>query len=1388
MRKIAIAAAVSLSLSGVTGISHALGLGEIEMYSALNQSLDAEIAILSATDDELQNMQVRLAPSDAFARAGLEQLPILSSVVFAVDRRPDGKAVVKVTSDGPVLEPFLNFLIEVDAPGSVKLVREYTVLLNPTSPLTRSSSQPATTFTDDQIFVGNDSAISQSAVSQSAISQSAGAGVEIDLSSAAIVGTDASTPAVVDTFAGNDTGGEVIFTETTTGGFTVPVADTSAVDTVADTLLVESETEETLFVPDEQIFANTGSGSSVVGSDGQLISLEQELNTTPQFDEPVVSTGSVGGEAIELADSGESLSLDNLGAQGEPADNAIFGNEFEAADSGELIVGDELRDLVGDVATSSQPTVEFTETVQAQASAVAESQPVVNQDLVVTDISSTFADTDAGAGDLIDLSGIIDDSAANTQPVEDVVSNTVSTDGIIVEVENSGQSAAVSQNIELSGNTYRIQSSDTLWSISNAQKARGVTPHQMMVALLDANPNAFVGGNMNRLVNGAVLQIPTAASQNSFEPASSLAIVQSWTRDNKPPSGIVTRTVTNVVQPVVVTDNNDTDIVINDLATSSTLTRDLEDVNTRYEQARDELAAETKQRDELQGRVNNLTDNMEQMKTLITVRENELTELQNEVTSAENDAAEIDAQISKLSDASEGVADMQDGLNKDLAEAQDAIERQADLEKNLASAEAEAQSARLSSEEDSLRAQLAALEIEKRDFEATSQLEKAELVRQSEAEKTRLLAQAKAEREKIMGELDVEKARITREAEMEVARIKGEAATESQRVATEAQAERERLAAETAAMQAQLEEMESEKNRLMAEAETKTAEMQAEADAQAKLAAQAEAEAEAQAKLTAEAEAEAAKASEESARVKDRLAAMKKEADEKAAAAQAALADAKTDTDADGMMGNAVDKVTDTGKNMAAGGAAAVGGLLGFAPLQEMIGNRKNVLAAGAGLSLLGLLASWGLRRRKYAETKEVQGLRPRGDASRVAAPDSRTKYEQEQAMYGDDPSMQPQQRTDNRGTAAAAAAAAAVTGTAAAAASRNNAPAEPQPVQPAQPAVQQTAQPAPAATPAAGTPAKPTDAELEEVALDDTITEAEVYLRYGLHGQAEDLLKTAIDRSPDNEEYHFKLLENYHDQKNAGDFNKAAATFNQKFPASDHAARVSEMGAELGSSGGTTAAGAAGAVAGAGALAAGSLASFKGSAADNRTQLDTGSTESDVEDLLDQTIDPGTEFSVDELQATGNLNAMVDDVTDLDDQGGMSLDDVDLASFDDDGTMNLEEVAGSQMSGGDLGSLDLTNPVDGALDNLTLDDADLNAGSNNSMGDNVRSGLAAADLPGQSPIAGGTDEMETMLDLAKAYIDMGDNENASKALKDIAARGNPLQQTEANELLKKLT
>ena len=89
---------------------------------------------------------------------------------------------------------------------------------------------------------------------------------------------------------------------------------------------------------------------------------------------------------------------------------------------------------------------------------------------------------------------------------------------------------------------------------------------------------------------------------------------------------------------------------------------------------------------------------------------------------------------------------------------------------------------------------------------------------------------------------------------------------------------------------------------------------------------------------------------------------------------------------------------------------------------------------------MLGLLAAWGLRRRKHPAKEEVS-LRPRAEAARPVPSRSGASYEQEQAMYGEDNNNtagQVQQRTGNSsGAAAAAAAAAAVTGTAGVAATK---------------------------------------------------------------------------------------------------------------------------------------------------------------------------------------------------------------------------------------------------------------------------------------------------------------------------------------------------------------
>ena len=150
MRKLAIAAAVSSSLATFSVNSLALGLGDIEMYSVLNQALDAEINILSAAPGELGTVQVRLAPTAAFASAGLERTPLVSSMKFNVETRPDGSPIIKVTSDAPVVEPFLNFLVEIDSEVSGRQVREFTVLLDPPSFATQQNQLPEATFAESK--------------------------------------------------------------------------------------------------------------------------------------------------------------------------------------------------------------------------------------------------------------------------------------------------------------------------------------------------------------------------------------------------------------------------------------------------------------------------------------------------------------------------------------------------------------------------------------------------------------------------------------------------------------------------------------------------------------------------------------------------------------------------------------------------------------------------------------------------------------------------------------------------------------------------------------------------------------------------------------------------------------------------------------------------------------------------------------------------------------------------------------------------------------------------------------------------------------------------------------------------------------------------------------
>jgi pilus assembly protein FimV len=119
----------------------ALGLGDIQLQSALNQPFRAEIPLLSATAEELESLKVGLASPETFGRYGLDRSGDLSALEFEVGKNDKGQTVVRVHSDTRIDEPFLTMLVEARWPRG-RLLREYTVLLDPPSLLPGIGEQP----------------------------------------------------------------------------------------------------------------------------------------------------------------------------------------------------------------------------------------------------------------------------------------------------------------------------------------------------------------------------------------------------------------------------------------------------------------------------------------------------------------------------------------------------------------------------------------------------------------------------------------------------------------------------------------------------------------------------------------------------------------------------------------------------------------------------------------------------------------------------------------------------------------------------------------------------------------------------------------------------------------------------------------------------------------------------------------------------------------------------------------------------------------------------------------------------------------------------------------------------------------------------------------------
>ena len=128
MNKKALSLAVCLAVT-YSSATYALGLGEIESSSHLNQPFRAKINLLSTSAADVKRLKVRIASPEVFSRVGIERPKYLDSISFTPSVE-NGKPIIIVNSNQPINQPFLNFLLEVSWPNG-QLLKEYTVLLDP---------------------------------------------------------------------------------------------------------------------------------------------------------------------------------------------------------------------------------------------------------------------------------------------------------------------------------------------------------------------------------------------------------------------------------------------------------------------------------------------------------------------------------------------------------------------------------------------------------------------------------------------------------------------------------------------------------------------------------------------------------------------------------------------------------------------------------------------------------------------------------------------------------------------------------------------------------------------------------------------------------------------------------------------------------------------------------------------------------------------------------------------------------------------------------------------------------------------------------------------------------------------------------------------------------
>ena len=194
----------------------------------------------------------------------------------------------------------------------------------------------------------------------------------------------------------------------------------------------------------------------------------------------------------------------------------------------------------------------------------------------------------------------------------------------------------------ISGNEYRTTANDTLWEI--AQRVGGGSVNQTMLAIQDLNPDAFIGGNINRMKSGQVLRLPDEQQVRSRSNAEAIAQVAeqnaAWREGRAVASRQLdaTRRTTAGAAPATAEAGDSLKLVAAEAGQS---TRGSDTGAAGSKALADKLAVTQESLDstrrenaELQSRVGDLQSQLDKLQRLVELKDSQLAKLQADLSAA----------------------------------------------------------------------------------------------------------------------------------------------------------------------------------------------------------------------------------------------------------------------------------------------------------------------------------------------------------------------------------------------------------------------------------------------------------------------------------------------------------------------------------------------------------------------------------------------------------------------------------------------------------------------------------------------------------------------------------------------------------------------------------